>query len=181
MAERLNAEFGTDYKKNQIKSFYANHELNSGLDGRFQKGHVPASLGKTQEEIIKDPEKLARVKAACFKPGNEPVTRVPVGTERLRPNNGYWWRKVAEPNVWRQRAILVWEEHNGKIPDGYLVLHLNGDSGDDRIENLQIVSRYQHLYMTRKGLRFREGELTKVGVAIAGLDEAYRRRHESKS
>lgn len=180
MSERLNAEFGTEFTPNNLKSFYANHHLNSGLDGKFQKGHRPASYGKTQEEIIKDPEKLARVRSAWFQKGHESPTREPVGTERLRVCEGYWWRKVAEPNVWRMRSRLVWEEHNGPLPPNDIIIHLNGDKGDDRIENLALVSKYQHLVMTRRHLRFKDKDLTEVGVAIAGLEEARNRREKSE-
>jgi hypothetical protein len=36
----------------------------------------------------------------------------------------------------------VWQEHHGPIPKGWLVHNLNGQQGDDRIENLAAIPRY---------------------------------------
>lgn len=53
--------------------------------------------------------------------------------------------KVAEPNVWKMRAVLVWEEAHGPVPKGYVVHHENRDSLDDRLENLRLLTRADHL------------------------------------
>ena len=39
---------------------------------------------------------------------------------------------------------IVWEENFGKIPSGLIVHHKNGDKSDNRIENLEIMSRAEH-------------------------------------
>lgn len=39
---------------------------------------------------------------------------------------------------------IVWEENFGKIPSGLIVHHKNGDKTDNRIKNLEIVSRAEH-------------------------------------
>lgn len=39
---------------------------------------------------------------------------------------------------------LVWEFHNGEIPEGYEVDHLNGVRTDNRIENLRLATRSQN-------------------------------------
>lgn len=38
----------------------------------------------------------------------------------------------------------IWEQHNGKIPKGMFIHHINGNSKDNRIENLQRVTRKEH-------------------------------------
>lgn len=49
---------------------------------------------------------------------------------------------------------LVWMYHhpNEEIPDGYDIDHINGDSLDDRIENLQCITRKENL-AKRKGAK----------------------------
>jgi hypothetical protein len=39
----------------------------------------------------------------------------------------------------------VWIKHNGTIPDGYEIHHKNFNSTDDRIENLVMLKRADHL------------------------------------
>lgn len=40
---------------------------------------------------------------------------------------------------------LVWEQHHGELPDGWIVHHLNGDRIDNRIENLHAMPADEHL------------------------------------
>ena len=39
---------------------------------------------------------------------------------------------------------VVWEEHFGAIPDGYDVHHKNGIKTDNRIDNLELLSKLDH-------------------------------------
>ena len=48
----------------------------------------------------------------------------------------------------------VWEQHNGKIPKGMQIHHINGKHNDNRIENLAIVTQYENM---RKADRFGKG------------------------
>lgn len=45
---------------------------------------------------------------------------------------------------------LVWELHNGEIPKGLVVDHINQDKTDNRIENLRIVSYSLNALNTKK-------------------------------
>lgn len=59
------------------------------------------------------------------------------GGRRKRGRFDYWSVSVKGRRYYRHR--VVWEMHNGPIPEGYVVNHLNGKPGDDRIENLEVV------------------------------------------
>jgi len=38
----------------------------------------------------------------------------------------------------------IWEKHNGKIPEGYIIHHINCNPSDNRIENLKCMSKSEH-------------------------------------
>lgn len=44
----------------------------------------------------------------------------------------------------KRMHIYVWEKHNGKIPKGYQIHHIDGDKENNSIENLQLVTPKEH-------------------------------------
>lgn len=110
---------------------------------------VRKSLLERKKYCSKDCQNKAKIGRSCspatqFKKGNVPPTLVPVGTESM--SKGYMRVKVAEPNVWRQRSHIAWEEANRKpLPDGWIVRHVDGDPLNDEPGNLVALSRGQHL------------------------------------
>lgn len=40
--------------------------------------------------------------------------------------------------------LLIWEQHNGKLPDNMHIHHLNGIKNDNRIENLVAINPSEH-------------------------------------
>jgi hypothetical protein len=85
--------------------------------------------------------------ATEFKKGHRPHNWVPVGSETTAP--GYVKIKVAEPNVWRRRSSIVFEEAYGEVlPDGWILRHIDGDPMNDDLENLKPMPRSKHLQKT---------------------------------
>jgi len=84
-----------------------------------------------------------------FQPGTKPHNTLPAGsvTTRVRHKrhgDTRVWVKMAEPNVWRERAVVVWEAANGPRLRGNVIHHINGNPMDDRIENLVSLTRAEH-------------------------------------
>ena len=102
---------------------------------RFKKGTTPPNKGKRMPAAV-----YKKCAGTMFRKGNIPATHRPVGTETLR-SDGYIWVKVEEPNKWRLKQRLLWEQHNGPIPPGYNVQFKDHDPKNCRIENLYIISR----------------------------------------
>jgi len=87
--------------------------------------------------------------ATEFKKGNRPQTYVPVGSTSM--SKGYLRVKVAEPNIWRQNSHIVWERANKKkLPEGWIVRHLDNDSLNDEPGNLKAMPRSKHILETLK-------------------------------
>lgn len=176
MADQLNVRFGTSYTPQRIKSFYSNHKLNSGLTGRFEKGHVPAN------KSVKDPPGSMHPNsiATRFKPGHLPHQTKPVGYLSIR-SDGYLYRKIAEnPDVWKLEHNRRWEELHGPIPAGSCVIFLDGDRLNCEPGNLALVSREENLELNRRRLRSESGEITLSGVMIARARVSIRRAIRSR-
>jgi hypothetical protein len=161
LTKMFNKHFNLDLKVSQIKAFKTNRKLSSGLNGRFSKGHVPANKGV--KGVIYD-----GCKKTWFKKGNKPVNHKPIGSERINVE-GYTEIKVAEPNRWRLKHRIIWEEHNGPIPKNHNVIFGDGDKSNLDINNLVLVSKKQLLTLNRNNLIQNDADLTKTAVIIADL------------
>jgi hypothetical protein len=86
--------------------------------------------------------------ASEFPRGHRPANKLPVGSVTERPDkNGAVraWVKVAEPNVWRLRAVVVWEATHGPLPKGRLVHHRDRNPLNDEPSNLEALTRAEHV------------------------------------
>lgn len=106
---------------------------------RFMKGHIPANKGKKMS-----PEVYVKCSSTMFRKGNITCNTRPVGFERLT-KDGYTEVKTAEPNVWKLKHRLIWEQVHGPIPEGCNIQFRNGNRQDIRIENLYLISRAEQL------------------------------------
>ena len=157
----VNATFGTTYTVSQIKSYRANHHLNSGLTGRFEKGMVPYNKGMKRGSL---PGQVA----TQFKKGHMPHNHKPVGSERVS-RDGYIERKIAEPKTWRAVHVLNWEAVHGPVPKGHVVIFKNGDKTNPDISNLLLVTRAELARMNNRGLISSDPALTEAGQVVAKL------------
>lgn len=61
---------------------------------------------------------------------------------------GRWYHRMRTGHFRHSKGELlhraIWVAHNGAIPDGLHVHHRNGDPGDNRIENLELLSPADH-------------------------------------
>ena len=106
---------------------------------RFHKGQIPPNKGKKVS-----PEVYEKMSHTMFKKGHISENKREVGAERVNVY-GYIEIKVAEPNVWRLKHRIVWEQHNGAIQTGYNVQFKNHNTQDCRIENLYLISKAEQM------------------------------------
>jgi len=166
MTDRLNAEFGTSYTASQLKGFYGNHHLNSGVTGYFPKGHTPPNKGK--KGICP-----AGCEKGWYPKGNLPGNTKPIGYERVS-KDGYVEVKVkmrpSRPDCndnFVAKHRLIWEQLHGPIPDDCVVIFKDGDKQNFAPNNLALVTKAQRLQMTRRGLFSSDPEVTEAGMMIA--------------
>lgn len=154
----INEKFNANHTCKEIENYKRTRGLRSGLDCRFKKGNVPYNAGT---------KGLCKANRGSFKKGNRPHNAKSVGCEVF--NGEYWEVKVAEPDVWNLKHRMIWEEHNGKIPEGYLVTFLDGNINNFDINNLALISKNENKIMNEMKLRKEDKELTQAGVNIARI------------
>ena len=159
IANLMTEKFEHEFTINQIKNAINRYKLNTGFNGQFKKGNVPANKGK---------KGFMGANRTSFKKGNTPYNYKPVGSERIT-KDGYIEVKVSDPNKWRLKHIIIWERENGKVPKGYVLVFGDGNKNNLDISNLILISRKQLLIMNKNKLIKDNIELTKTGIVIADL------------
>lgn len=115
----------------------------TGSKTRFSKGHTPANKGKKMEEFM-SAEMIERTKSTRFRKGNIPSNHKPIGYERI-DKNGYTLIKTEEPNVFRLKHRILWEQHYGPIPEGCNIQFKDGNPSNISVSNLYLISKSQQL------------------------------------
>lgn len=163
LANSMNDLFGLGVKAENVKHYAYRLGLSNGICCKFQKGQPSYNAGRKMSA-----EQYEKSKATMFKPGRMPHNYKPVGTEVVS-TDGYIKVKIADPNKWKHKHVLVWEEHNGPIEKDQCILFLDGDKTNCNIENLAVVDQEVHLRMNYNRLRSGDPELTKIGVTVAKI------------
>ena len=171
LADLFNQKFNTNITSRTIKSYKANNKLNSGLTGKFRKGQTPHNKGKKMPKEVYE-----KVKHTMFAKGNVPPNHRPVGSERIS-KDGYIEVKVAEPNKWRLKQRVVYEEAKGKIPEGCPIIFFDGNKRNFDIDNLRCITWSELLYLNCNGLN-NSNEITETGILMARLDRAKNKKKQ---
>ena len=170
--KELQEQFNKKFSYNLSESAIANRKnklgLSSGIKGgQFQKGSVPFNKGKKQKDYMSE-EAINKTKNTRFKKGNIPHNHRSLGSERTTIE-GYIEVKVAEPNKWKTKAVVIYEEKYGKIPKGHKVIYLDGNRQNLDVSNLKVISSAEELIMNRNNLRYSNKELTESGCLVAKI------------
>ncbi len=142
MAKKLNEIFGKNYTAAQLKSYYNNHDIHSGVISRFQ-------YGKTKHEM---PVGTVTLRGKFY---YEKIADTPNWDQN-----------------WKQKHILVWEEAKGPVAPDCLVTFLDGDTTNYHLENLALVTKHENLVLSQDRLRFNDPQLTNTGILIAKVKVA---------
>ena len=100
---------------------------------RFKRGIVPPNKGRKRSECYSQ-DSISRMEATQFKPGNKPLN---YKGGSLVSGCFMVYENGKQINLKRK----VWEEHNGPILNGYVIVCKDGNPRNCDIENLEMRKR----------------------------------------
>ena len=92
----------------------------------------------------------------------------------LRTNNvqrGYVRNQTTKGQCLQHR--IVWETFNGEIPDGYEVDHINNVRDDNRLCNLQLLTRLDNMRKAHKGRPKSLEQRVKISSSQRGMKKPW--------
>jgi hypothetical protein len=173
ITKMINEKYGGNHNTTEITNAKVKYGLQSGIKHQFKKGNVPHNKGKKWEEYT-TPEVREKILKTTYKKGHIPSNVLPVGTEKYKEN--YIRVKVAEPNVWRKKHVVIWEQAHGKVPKGHRIMFADGNKFNVTLENLLLVSTAELLQLNRNGMIKEDRELTKTCLQIVKLNKKLNER-----
>lgn len=176
LLEMVNRDLNLNMTLDQLISFLKNHHITTGVDARFKKGQ------ECMNRLAKGTY-YPGCEKTWFKKGHTPHNTLPVGTV-VKTEDGYLLQKVSATGTqwerWKFVHQLVWERHNGPIPDGGMVIFLDGNRENVAIENLELIDNSIHAQMITRNLRFSDPDVTRVGVTLAKLASKTSKRKKKR-
>ncbi|MDR0408686.1 MAG: HNH endonuclease [Campylobacteraceae bacterium] len=137
----------------------------TGRTGRFEKGHNPFNKGK---------KGYMGANRTSFKKGHIPKNYRHVGSVRIN-KDGYVEIKIADPNKWRLKHLVIWEAANGKVPKGHCISFLDKNRTNCALSNLVLLTRNEELRFNKRGYNSYDTELHPVLRNVVRLDIAIKK------
>lgn len=166
LTEMFNERFDETITVKRLQSYKSTHKLNSGYNTQFKKGEPSPLKGKTWDDFLTKEQQIVSSRT-LFKKGFVPSNRLPIGSESF--NGGYCVVKIAQPDVWKEKHRLVWEEANGKMPADHRITFLDGDKTNCKLENLTIISLQASALMAIYKYHSEIPEMTSAGILLSEL------------
>ena len=157
----FNKKFGTNISMHSIKAKCLRLGLKTGRTGRIEKGATSWNKGK---------KGLTKANVTSFKKGNIPHNHKPVGHERITVD-GYIEVKVAEPNVFKLKHRITWEQVHGEVPDGCVLVFKNMDKTDCCIENLELITRSELVRLNQLYSKMATPDSNETCILLARLKD----------
>ena len=131
--------------------------IEPSVANQFKPGHTPHNKGKQISAEIYE-----KVAPTMFKRGNKPHNTKPNGTINIRADKSgrlYQYIKIKDSH-WELLQRYVWTQANGEIPQGSVVIFLDGNYLNCELNNLQVISRREN--MARNTIQRYPAELQEV-------------------
>lgn len=166
---QLTAEFNNKFQLNKsykaIAGVCKRRNWPAAGSGKFCKGMIPHNAGKAGTGYSKSNS------GSFGRPGNTNNLnrKKPVGYERHNKER-YVEIKIAEPNVWKFKHIVSWNEKYGPIPTGYVIRFIDGDKSNCDPDNLELISKQLNLHLNRIGYQHAQPEIKPVLKMLATVE-----------
>lgn len=142
-------------------------------NGRFKKGQDPHNKGKGIS-----PETREKVKATWFRKGHSPHTTLHDGAITVRRDcSGIYYKHIRlAKNKWVMLHRYLWKQAHGPIPKGMVIRFKDGNSLNCELDNLEMVTRAEHLARNHEkdghpAQSLCDGYVKAVLVTWRGMDE----------
>lgn len=137
MASRLKLKKSKQFRQTELKR-QGERLRTVGIRSQYPKGHIPANKGQKMPEHVYE-----KCKATMFKKGQNPHNIRPEGHERINVE-GY-----VEIRIRKSKYVLkhrwLWEQKNGKIPEGMIVVFKDRNPKNITIQNLELISKKENM------------------------------------
>lgn len=167
LAEKFNQRFKTDLTPKRIKSTLERRGITSGRCPQFRQGNVPWNTGKKGSQ---------GANATSWKRGNLPHNHRPLWSERIN-RDGCIEISVPEPNPYtgfptrfKLKHIWLWEQQNGPVPEGMVIVFRDGNNRNFDPANLLAVTRQELIAMNMHGYKSQPEELKPTILALSRLE-----------
>lgn len=130
--------------------------MNSGC---FKKGFTPWNKGK---KGVNGKSKTR------FKKGNVTWNKRQIGDERI-DLDGYVYIKVAEPNKWKLKHRVIYEQNHGEITSNTLIRFFDNNPLNMNIDNLYAVTKQENGILNRINFANEPTELKPAILALVKL------------
>lgn len=163
--EAFKEKFGIELTKYKVKNFKNAYKVKSGTHGgRFQKGQESWNKGRKMTK-----EQYKKAEPTMFKKGQIPLNKREVGSERT-DRDGYVLVKVAEPNKWRLKQRVMYEEyHNDKLTPNDVIVFLDNNRENFAQENLVKLTRAELARYNQDNLKTDNPDYNMTAVILAKL------------
>ena len=149
--------------------------IEPSVANQFKPGHTPHNKGKQISAEIYE-----KVAPTMFKIGNKPHNTKPNGTINIRADKSgrlYQYIKIKDCQ-WELLQRYVWTQANGEIPQGSVVIFLDGNYLNCELNNLQVISRREN--MARNTIQRYPAELQEVMKLTSKLKRKTNGKQQTK-
>ena len=150
LAVMINEKFGIECTLAQVTSLRKRFNAPSGINTRYQPGHVPATKGTKGVYNVGG-------NRTSFKKGHSSTRKRPVGSERIS-KDGYIEIKIDNSRRWALKHRVVYEEAYGPIPEDHVITFKDGNPLNVSLDNLVLITKRENLFINGNGLLKRNSD-----------------------